>query len=173
MGDPEFNATEARILEATGEVLIQNGRRKLSMSDVASAAGVSRPTLYRWFPSKDELLEAFGLYEQAKYDQGMARALEGLKGLEALNAALEFIADFQRVYSLAQLSDIEPEHVIHQMNRTLPIMRKRLAALIPDHDADVIAGTIVRVAICHYVIGGDDRDQLLDQLRHAAGIVLV
>ena len=173
MANSDFNATEARILEATGEVLVQNGHRKLSMSDVASEAGVSRPTLYRWFPSKDELLEGFGLYEQAKYDQGMVRALQGLNGLEALNAALEFIADFQRVYSLGQLSDIEPEHVIHQMNRTLPIMRKRLAALISDDEADIIAGTIVRVAICHYVIGGDDRDQLLDQLRHAAGIVLV
>ncbi len=76
-------------------------------------------------------------------------------------------------YSLAQLSDIEPEHVLHQMNRTLPIMRKRLATLIEDDDAELIAGTVVRVAICHYVIGGDDRNQLLDQLRLAAGIVLV
>lgn len=168
-----LNETQTRILEATGVVLVRHGQRKLSMSDVAGEAGVSRPTLYRWYPSKEALLEAFGLYEQTKYDQGMALTLEGLSGLEALNAALEFVADFQKIYSLTDLSDIEPEHVIHQMDRTLPIMRKRLAALIPGDDAELVAGTIVRVAICHYVIAGDDRDQLLDQLRHAAGIVVV
>lgn len=171
--NPEFNSTQTRILEATGAVLVRNGHSKLSMSDVAIEASVSRPTLYRWFPSKEALLEGFGFYEQAKYENGMAKALEGLSGLEALNAALEFIAEFQRVYSLAQLSDVEPEHVLYQMNRTLPIMRKRLASLIPGKDSDLIAGTIVRVAICHYVIAGDDRGQLLDQLRYAAGIVLV
>lgn len=168
-----LNETQTRILEATGAVLVRNGQRKLSMSDVAAEAGVSRPTLYRWYPSKVDLLEAFGRYEQVKFESGMALALEGLTGLDALNAALEFIADFQQVYSLTQLSEIEPEHVIFEMNRTLPIMRRRLATLISGDDAELIAGTIVRVAICHFLIAGDDRAELLDQLRHAAGIVLV
>lgn len=163
---------QRRILEAAGQVLVRNGHQKLSMSDVAVEAKVSRPTLYKFYSSKEDLLEAFGLYEQAKYDEGMALALEGLAGLEALDAALQFIADFQKVYSLSQLSDIEPEHVIHQMNRTLPIMRKRLTGLIRGKDAELTAATIVRVAISHYVITGDDRDQLLDQLRLAAGIIV-
>ena len=43
-----------------GEVLGRSGQTKLSLSEVALQAGVSRPTLYRWFASKGELLDAFG-----------------------------------------------------------------------------------------------------------------
>ena len=52
-------STRQRILAATAEVLGRNGKTKLSLSEVATQAGVSRPTLYRWFASKEELLSAF------------------------------------------------------------------------------------------------------------------
>ena len=44
-------STSERILAATAEVLSRNGMSKLSLSVVAVQAGVSRPTLYRWFGS--------------------------------------------------------------------------------------------------------------------------
>ena len=44
--------------------------RKLQLSEVAAEAKVSRPTLYRYFASKEGLLEAFGLYEQDNFDAG-------------------------------------------------------------------------------------------------------
>jgi AcrR family transcriptional regulator len=47
-------STRRRILVATSEVLKRNGQTKLSLSEVALQAGVSRPTLYRWFASKAE-----------------------------------------------------------------------------------------------------------------------
>ena len=84
-----------RLLEATFEVLSRAGPRKLSMSAVAATAGVSRVTLYRWFPSKEALLEAFGVYEQQKYDAGMAEAVAGLDGDARLKAVLRFIVEFQ------------------------------------------------------------------------------
>ena len=84
---PDMGATSERILEATLEVLARSGPSKLSLSDVAAAAGVSRPTLYRWFPSKESLLDEFGRYEQRKYDSGIAAAVAGLQG----NARLEAV----------------------------------------------------------------------------------
>jgi AcrR family transcriptional regulator len=48
--DPD-TSTRQRILAATAEVLGRHGMTKLSLSDVALQAGVSRPTLYRWFAS--------------------------------------------------------------------------------------------------------------------------
>ena len=43
------HSTRERILAATAEVVGRNGMTKLSLSEVALQAGVSRPTLYRWF----------------------------------------------------------------------------------------------------------------------------
>ena len=58
------NSTRQRILAATAEVLGRNGMTKLSLSEVALQAGVSRPTLYRWFDSKRDLLDAFVVWER-------------------------------------------------------------------------------------------------------------
>jgi AcrR family transcriptional regulator len=92
---PEMRSTREWILEATLEVLARSGPRKLALSDVATVAGVSRPTLYRWFPSKKALLEAFGHYEQQKYDAGISAAVAGLEGEARLEAVLRFIVEFQ------------------------------------------------------------------------------
>ena len=101
-------------------MLARSGRKNLMLSEVASEAGISRPTLYRYFPSKEALLDAFGLYEQDNFDAGMANAVAGLSGPERLDAALHFIVDFQHSYSLGFLVDVEPEFVLAQMRRVVP-----------------------------------------------------
>src|SRR5215510_6965760 len=98
--------THERILAATLEVLGRAGPRRLSLSDVAAAAGVSRPTLYRWFPSKEALLEAFGAYEQAKFDAGIAAVIAGLAKTDRLEAVLRFIVDFQQSSSLSRMVEV-------------------------------------------------------------------
>jgi AcrR family transcriptional regulator len=135
-------STRNRILAATNEVLARNGHAKLSLSEVALQAGVSRPTLYRWFASKAELLEAFGRYEGEMFDSGINRATAGLRGNEKLDAALYVI----------------------------PQIRVRLEKLLSGPNAAVKAATTVRVAVSHYLVRSDDDDQFLAQLRHAAGI---
>jgi AcrR family transcriptional regulator len=163
-------STRRRILAATFVVLSRDGRRKLQLSDVAAGAKVSRPTLYRYFGSKEGLLEAFGLYEQDNFDSGIAAAMAGLSGPGRLDAALRFIVAFQSNYSLGSLAEIEPEHVIYQMKRVLPIMHERIARIIPGEDSDIAAATVVRVAVCHYMIAGGSPAQFLAELRHAAGL---
>jgi len=163
-------STRRRILAATFVVLARDGRRKLQLSDVAAEAKVSRPTLYRYFGSKEGLLEAFGLYEQDNFDSGIAAAMAGLSGPDRLDAALRFIVAFQSTYSLGSLADIEPEHVLHQMKRVLPIMHERVARIMPDDDSDIAAAAVVRIAVCHYMIAGGSPDQFLAELRHAAGL---
>ena len=163
-------STRRRILAATFVVLARDGRRKLQLSDVAAEAKVSRPTLYRYFGSKDGLLEAFGLYEQDNFDSGIAAAMAGLSGPDRLDAALRFIVDFQSTYSLGSLADIEPEHVLHQMKRVLPIMHERISRIIPGDNSDIAAAAVVRIALCHYMIAGGSPGQFLAELRHAAGL---
>jgi AcrR family transcriptional regulator len=166
----EDTSTRHRILVATAEVLGRSGQTKLSLSEVALQAGVSRPTLYRWFASKGELLDAFGDYEREMFDTGISRATAGLRGTEKLDAALRFIVEYQHSYSGVRLVDIEPEVVIAQLAWIIPIMRARLLKLITGAGGAVKAATAIRVAVSHYIVRSDDDDQFLAQLRHAAGI---
>ncbi len=161
--------TSRRILDATAEVLGRNGVSKLSLSDVAAEAGVSRPTLYRWFASKQELIDAFSLYETELFETGIAAAMAGLRGIDKLDAALQFIVAFQQSYSGMRMIDVEPEQVIARIGWVLPIMRARLEHLISGADRATAAATTTRVAISHYIVRTDDADQFLAQLRHAAG----
>lgn len=50
-------ATRDRLLDATEELLARNGVGRTSMADVARVAGVARGTLYRYFDSKEALLD--------------------------------------------------------------------------------------------------------------------
>jgi AcrR family transcriptional regulator len=166
----EDTSTRSRILAATAEVLARNGQTKLSLSEVALQAAVSRPTLYRWFASKEELLASFGEYERQQFDDGISRATAGLRGNEKLDAALRFIVEYQQSYSGVRVVDIEPEVVIAQLNHVIPIMRSRLQKLLTGSNAELRAATAIRVAVSHYIVRSDDGDRFLAQLRHAAGI---
>ena len=168
--NPDAATTRERLLWATSDVLARSGTRKLSLSDVAAATGVSRPTLYRWFPSKEALLEAFGVYEQEKYDAGIAQAISGLEGDARLDAILRFIVEFQHTYSLRRIVDVEPEHVVHQMTRIMPIMRDRLLPHFAGPDGRVIATVVTRIALSHALIPDDDPELFYAELRHAAGL---
>src|SRR5262245_8989070 len=172
MAEPDVLTTRERILEATLEVLARSGPRKLSLSEVAAAAGVSRPTLYRWFPSKRALLQAFGRYEQRKYDDGIADAVVGLAGEARLDAVLRFIVEFQHAYSLRRLVDVEPEHVVYQMTRVLPIMRDRLLVHFPGPEGFTAASVVTRIALSHALIPDDDPKLFHAELRYAAGLDL-
>jgi AcrR family transcriptional regulator len=46
------------ILEATHQLMIERGYAALSMDDLAARVGVSKPTLYNQFPTKEDLVAA-------------------------------------------------------------------------------------------------------------------
>ena len=47
---------QIQILEAASECFMRYGLRRTTMSEVASAAKVSRPTLYGFYSNKEEML---------------------------------------------------------------------------------------------------------------------
>lgn len=166
----EDTSTRRRILAATAEVLGRSGQTKLSLSEVALQAGVSRPTLYRWFASKEELLDAFVVWERKHYDRAVARLDQTLSADDRLDAALQIIVEYQRSYPGLRMVDIEPAHVIARLAQFIPLMRERLERLTPGANSDVAAATAIRVAISHYLVRSDDADEFLAQLRHAARV---
>jgi len=163
-------STRQRILAATAEVLGRNGKTKLSLSDVAAQAGVSRPTLYRWFASKEDLLEAFSGYERQIFDSGLVQATSGLKGADKVDAVLRFIVDYQHSNTGVRMVDVEPEYTIAQFARIIPQMRDGLQRHLSGPNAAVKAAAVIRIAISHYIVRSDDAEGFLAQLRHAVGI---
>jgi TetR/AcrR family transcriptional regulator, repressor for uid operon len=163
-------STRERILAATAEVMGRNGMTKLSLSKVALAAGVSRPTLYRWFGSKTELLDAYVVWERLLWERAVADAIAGVAQRDRLDAVLRVIATGQQSYPGLRMVDIEPAEVIKKLSDIIPLMRDRLERLMSGPHGVETAATVVRVAISHYLVRSDDADDFLAQLRHAAGL---
>lgn len=161
-----------RILRATFKVLCRHGYGKLNLSDVAAQAGISRPTLYKFFKSKDDLLSAFSQFELQSLRQDLDRAICGRTGRNLVDALLQFLVDFYSSYQMRGLIEIEPSLVLDQISTSLPILVDLVAPVLAGQVADpqVVAQTLVRLSVCHYLIPGHDDDRMLDQLRAAAGV---
>jgi TetR/AcrR family transcriptional regulator, repressor for uid operon len=161
-----------RILRATFKVLCRHGYGKLNLSDVAAQAGISRPTFYKFFSSKEDLLSAFSVFELQLLHEDLERAIQGRTGRERVDALLRFLADFYGSYQMRGLVEIEPGLVLGQMSRSLPALVELIAPALEGQvsEPQVVAMALVRLSVCHYLVPGSDGDRLLDQLRAAAGV---
>ncbi len=161
-----------RILRATFKVLCRYGYGKLSLSDVAAQAGISRPTLYKFFSSKDDLLLAFSEFELQLLREDLDRAVGGRAGRGRVDGLLHFLVDFYGSYQMRGLIEIEPGLVLDQMARALPELVELVAPMLEGQvsDPEAMAMALVRLSVCHYLVPGNDGDRLLDQLRVAAGV---
>src|ERR1039458_1340509 len=54
-GRPRSERARKAILEAAAELLLARGLSAVSMDAVAEQAGVSKATIYRWWPTKETL----------------------------------------------------------------------------------------------------------------------
>lgn len=79
--NPELNTlqkevTRQRILEAAFRLFVDNNIDKVTMQDVASAAGVGVATVYRYYSTKPALAMGVSAWIWAKYDAETARLVE-------------------------------------------------------------------------------------------------
>ena len=81
-GDRSRLATE-RILDAAGELFAERGPGRVSMGEVARAAGCSRATLYRYFADRRELQVAFVHREARRVGVLVTRETASVEGDEA------------------------------------------------------------------------------------------
>ena len=65
-----------RILDAAGRCIVRRGNTQIRMAEVADDAGVVRSTVYRYFPTRDELLLALVLM---RIDAALARLVRSLR----------------------------------------------------------------------------------------------
>jgi AcrR family transcriptional regulator len=82
-----------RILEVAKEAFARSGA-DASLDDIAKQAGVGAGTLYRHFPSRDELLEAVYRTEVAKLAAAEQKFAETMSPIEALRAWMFLFVDY-------------------------------------------------------------------------------
>jgi AcrR family transcriptional regulator len=86
------NEVVQQILDAGSAWLTRFGNEKTTIQDVAQASGISRATIYRYFPGRAQLLQAITDYDHARQLQEVrARAAAAISLEEALAIAAEVL----------------------------------------------------------------------------------
>ena len=69
------NSTQERILRAAYDCFEQYGIAKTTIENIASRAKVSRPTVYKYYPSKDAILDEISVREAWRVNSEVRRRL--------------------------------------------------------------------------------------------------
>lgn len=100
-----------RILQATYDCVARWGFSKTTVEDAARQAGLSRATVYRYFPGgRDELLSAVVAWENARF---FSRLYEEIRGAGSLEEVLELGIAFAH-------RDIAAHEVLQRVLQTEP-----------------------------------------------------
>ncbi|MGA2472480.1 MAG: TetR/AcrR family transcriptional regulator [Acidimicrobiales bacterium] len=148
-----FSPTEARILVAALGLIGRRGVKRLGMQEIAESAGVSRGTLYRYFPSKDQVLIAAAAYDERRFSTGLDEVLAATRAPEdQIGAFMAYAFDFIRSHPCRPLFESEPGFVMGYLLEHLPSLRGELVLRLGD-----AFDTVPAVAA-----GALDREQLVD-----------
>lgn len=71
----DATATRQRIQDAALRLFVEHGVTETSIRDLAAAAGIAEGTLYRHYPSKDELVRDLFVTNYAAFGRRLAEAL--------------------------------------------------------------------------------------------------
>lgn len=100
-GKPWKQEKYQRILEAGFRLFSERGIEQVTMPEVAAASNVGRATLFRYFPSKPELVIAIGTWKWEEYlrwqEQSISpEQLRRMTGAERLRAYLDAFVNLYR-----------------------------------------------------------------------------
>jgi AcrR family transcriptional regulator len=182
VGVPESTSAEA-ILAAAMQAIAERGPGKLTLSAVASAAGVSRPTLYRWFPTKDDLLAAITVYAEEQFDAGLRAVVDARHDpAERLDAALRYLVLYLDGSMGPDVIGVDPGFALRSLADSLaPAVDVLVRLLDPAFDqvpavrtgelsAEQAAELFLRLAYSHYLVPPADPELLLATMRSLAGV---
>jgi AcrR family transcriptional regulator len=151
-----FSPTEDRILMAALDLIGRRGVRRLGMREIAEAAGVSRGTLYRYFPSKDQVLAAAADYDARRFSDGLDEVLAATQTPEErIGAFMAYSFDFIRSHPCRPLFESESGFVMSYLLDHVPALRDELVLRLGDAlDAvpAVAAGTLGREQLADVIV---------------------
>lgn len=178
---PADGGTRQRILEATYACVARWGLAKTTVEDAARAAGVSRATVYRYFPGgRDELLDAVVSWQFVAF---FTRLYDEVRQATTLEEVLERGLVFARAQVLGhavlqKVLETEPEVLLPKLtvesNRTVGLVAAFLVPyletrpLAPGIDARTAADHLARMILS--LISAPGRLDLADPVA-VAGVV--
>jgi TetR/AcrR family transcriptional regulator, repressor for uid operon len=183
-GPPAPGSTSAEaILAATRRVIADRGPGKLTMSAIAAAAEVSRPTLYRWFPTKDDVLEALTAYEAQLFDARLRGVIEAQRTPgRRLDAALRCLVTYLDGLMGPDPIGADPGFALQSLAKSLVPQTASFVRLLDDAletvpavrqghlSREQAAELFLRLAYSHYLVPHPDPEVLLANLRSFAGL---
>ena len=166
----EGNPTQQKILLGAIDALGRRGSRSLSMSDVALAANVSRATLYRYFRTKEAVLEAVSEYISTTFIRGADRIARTVKEpTERLKAIMSLQIKLATEEFITRITEVEPglvlkfladhyERHVDAMRRVLdPLYDQIEAATGFEVDRDILSGSVLRMQLSLVIVPPDER----------------
>jgi AcrR family transcriptional regulator len=152
----DFGATEERILTAALGLIGRRGVRRLGMREIAETAGVSRGTLYRYFPSKDHVVAAAAAYDAKRFSNGLDEVLAASRSPEdRITSFMGYAFDFIRSHPCRPLFESEPGFVLSYLLDHLPDLRGELVLRLGDAldtVPAVAAGTLGRDQLADVIV---------------------
>ena len=113
----------AAILEAAARVLAVGGEQA-SMNDVAAAAGVARATLYRYFPSRQALLDELARVAADEAGERLASArVEELAAEEGVRRAVRALIEVGDPFTVVARERVRPDPEQFERQVLLPLRR--------------------------------------------------
>jgi AcrR family transcriptional regulator len=142
--------TRDRILASAIDQITDFGVRRFTIDDLARRVGLSRVTIYRHFPSRDEVLQAALLQELHSFRDEVDRAVLGYDTREqrVVEAFVFAVSALRQHRALGRLLRTEPEIMLPLLTTSggpvLAAGREHLSTLTGD---DVLAETIARLVM--------------------------
>lgn len=171
-GDPPLRrAARRRLIEAATCCVVRDGFAATSLSSVAAEAGVSRPTVYRYFADRHALLRATMLHAAGSLADDLSRHLRAFQqqpGRMAVEAMLYVLGEVPRnpllaamwgstALDSAMLADFTGAEVVAMARGALAELVK--AAGWSDAEADEAVEWMLRVLLSLLVAPGPQRSQ--------------
>jgi AcrR family transcriptional regulator len=178
-GSSELSPTEERIVSAALRLIGRRGVKRLGMQEISEAAGVSRGTLYRYFPSKEHVVVAAANYDEQRFTHGLAEALASVSDpADRIRAFVAFSFDYIRTHPARGLFESEPEFVVIYLLDHLPKLHgavlEQLGSAL-DAVPAVASGqlspaeltdVIVRLFASSWLIAESDEQTLVQSINH-------
>ena len=171
MGD---GTVRERILSAALKTATVHGIARLSVGDVARTAGLSRQTVYKYFPSKDALIAAVVLNEASELVSQVVAAADAVDDpRSALEAAILAALVVPREHPLLdRLVRTEPETLLPLlsvdggpvMGLVRPVVEEIVGRKLPDLSpvqTRRLADVITRLLVSYAIAAPDDPPEVV------------